>query len=79
MKTIIDFFLGIIKLALCFVTAFFAVCGAAEIIPIYLPWFNELGDLKFGLGFVYFFFVLLTVFIGMKYYKEAVKEAGNKK
>lgn len=74
MNRIIDFIKGLLKLAFSGITAFFAVCGAAEMIPIYLPWYKELGDVNIGLGIAYFLAVLLLVNIGLQYYKEATKK-----
>ena len=79
MNKIIDFVAGLFKLAVAVLTAFFAVCGAGEMIPLYMPWFNEIGDASIALAIVYFLFVMLMVKIGMDYYKAFTDKAGKKR
>lgn len=76
MNRIINFIKGILKLAFSGATAFFAVIGAAE-------YLGEKGvpetDANIFLGIIYGVAVLLLVYIGLEYYKEAAHKNGKKK
>ena len=79
MSRLIDFIKGLLKLAIAGGTAFFAVAGAGFMLEDY-PLYAELGeDLHIGLGFVYFFFVLLMVYIGMDEWKNVTSNIKDKK
>ena len=75
MNRIIEFIKGIARIAFSGITAFFAVLGAAE-------YLGEKGipetNANIFLGIIYFFVVLILVYIGLEYYKEATKRNSKK-